>query len=106
MCSVNGIVSLQTVSADVIDANIINNLLYPENYVIAESESIAIVQGSKSFDTLLTPRLENISTLNGIDFDDFIHSQKDNALKEEITFENLIVEGLFQVPCSILWHIS
>ncbi|KOC67832.1 hypothetical protein WH47_12162 [Habropoda laboriosa] len=90
-----------TLTADVSDLYVLNDLPYPEDYVLTDSEDPVIITGSKSFNTLLTPRLENVTTLNGIDFEDFVILNKDNVLKEETTFENLTIERKFQVDGEI-----
>ena len=79
--------------------DILDNLLYPEDYVLENSLSSVIVTGSKSFDSMLISQLEDVATINDIDFEDFVILHKDNVLEKSITFENLMIEGEFWV-CS------
>nr|XP_034171205.1 uncharacterized protein LOC117600218 [Osmia lignaria] len=86
-----------TLTADSLDLDIVNGLLYPDDYVLIHGDNSVNVTGIKSFDKLMLPRLQEVNTLNGIDFQDFIFLNRDNVLKEEITFENLSVDGQLQI---------
>ena len=83
--------------SDIFKLDILDNLLYPEDYVLENSVSPVVVTGSKSFDTMLVSQLEDVATINGIDFEDFVILHKDNVLEKSITFENLTIEGEFWV---------
>lgn len=85
--------------SDIFKLDILDNLLYPEDYVLENSVSSVVVTGSKSFDSMLVSQLEDVATINGIDFGDFVILHKDNVLEKSITFENLTIEGEFWV-CS------
>lgn len=64
------------------------------------------VTGRKSFNQLLVHDLHGLKTINGIDINDFVILHKDNVLNEEITFEDLEVEGPTQVNCyNFEWSI-
>lgn len=87
----------QTLTSDIFKLAIVNDLLYPENFVLVDSASSTIVNGTKSFDSVLTSQLENATTLNGVNFQDYVILNKENVLKEEVTFENLAIEGELKV---------
>ncbi|CAK9817947.1 hypothetical protein ANTQUA_LOCUS9611 [Anthophora quadrimaculata] len=90
-----------TLNADIIETYVLNDLLYPEDYVLTDSDDSVTVTGTKSINVLLASRLANVTTLNGIDFEDFIILQKDNVLKEEITFEKLTIDRQLQIDGEI-----
>ncbi|XP_076621665.1 female sterile (1) Nasrat [Colletes latitarsis] len=91
-----------TLIADDVYLEILNDLQYPDDYVLRYSEDPVNVIGLKSFDSLTVGNLNVVSTINGIDVDDFILLHKDNVLSKEITFENLEVEGSMQLDGEIV----
>lgn len=83
--------------SDIFELGTLNNLLYPTEYVLENSDTSVIITGTKSFDSMLLSRLENVITLNDVNFEDYVILYKDNILKEEITFENVKIDGEFRV---------
>lgn len=53
--------------------------------------------GKKHFTNLSTAHLLGIEAINKIDIDDFILLNRHEVINEEITFENLEIDGTFQV---------
>ncbi|CAD1475888.1 unnamed protein product, partial [Heterotrigona itama] len=90
-----------TLISDIFKLDILDNLLYPEDYVLENSVSPVIVTGSKSFDSMLISQLDDVATINGIDFEDFVILHKDNILEKSITFENLTIEEEFWIDGDI-----
>ncbi|XP_076299870.1 female sterile (1) Nasrat [Lasioglossum baleicum] len=90
-----------SLSADTVELETLNGLRYPHDYVFIEGNTPAEVTGSKSFNQLRVGNLSGTKTINGIDINDFVILDKENAVEEEITFENLIVEGLLLVDGNI-----
>lgn len=83
---------MQTVTANNIELLVLNDLLYPEQYVLENGTSPYVtVTGSKTFESFEAMELEDAITLNGIDFNDYVILNKENVLKEGISFENLTV---------------
>nr|XP_003700076.1 PREDICTED: uncharacterized protein LOC100883089 [Megachile rotundata] len=89
-----------TLSADIFDVDIVNGLPYPDEYVLTDDRS-ANITGVKSFNKLTVHHLKNVNTLNDIDFEDFVILNRDNVLKEEITFEDLSVYDQIQIDGEI-----
>ncbi|XP_076659708.1 female sterile (1) Nasrat [Halictus rubicundus] len=90
-----------SLSADPVEIDMLNDLRYPYDFVFTENNIEAEVTGSKSFNQLRVGSLNGLKRINGIDIDDFVILHKDNVLDEEITFENLIVEGPLVVDGNI-----
>ncbi|KAF3425333.1 hypothetical protein E2986_03027 [Frieseomelitta varia] len=90
-----------TLISNIFKLDILDNLLYPEDYVLENSVSSVVVTGSKSFDSMLVSQLEDVATINGIDYEDFVILHKDNVLEKSITFENLTIEGEFWIDGDI-----
>ncbi|XP_017762651.1 PREDICTED: uncharacterized protein LOC108552551 [Eufriesea mexicana] len=86
-----------TLSSDIFKLVIVNDLFYPEDYVLMSSTTPVIVTGRKSFDFVLTTELGNVTTLNGVDFQDYVILNKENVLKKEMTFENLTIDGELRI---------
>lgn len=83
---------MQTVTSNNVELSTLNGLLYPEQYVLENGNSAYVtVTGSKIFESFEALELENATTLNGIDFDDYVILSKENVLNEGISFENLTV---------------
>ncbi|CAL7939823.1 unnamed protein product [Xylocopa violacea] len=87
--------------ANICDVNRVNDLLYPEDYVLNRNDGSVIVTGSKTFNLVLAANLMNVVKINDVDFEDFVILYKDNVLKETITFENLTIEGELRVDCDV-----
>ncbi|XP_076477923.1 female sterile (1) Nasrat isoform X2 [Bombus vancouverensis nearcticus] len=90
-----------TLISDIFELGILNNLLYPTEYVLENSDTSVIITGTKSFDSMLLSRLENVTTLNDVNFEDYVILYKDNILKEEIAFENIKIDGEFRLDGEI-----
>ncbi|XP_076763161.1 female sterile (1) Nasrat [Xylocopa sonorina] len=90
-----------TLVANICDVDRVNDLLYPEDYVLSKNDGSVIVTGSKTFDLVLAANLTNVVRLNDIDFEDFVVLYRDNVLKKRITFENLTIEGELRVDCEV-----
>lgn len=71
----------------------LNQLRYPEDYVLANDISPINVTGEKYFSNLSVEHLLNITEINGINVNDFIILSRNEMLDEEITFENLEIDG-------------
>lgn len=83
---------MQTVTSNNVELFTLNDLLYPEQYVLENGSSPYVtVTGSKTFESFEALEMENATILNGIDFDDYVILSKENVLKEGISFENLTV---------------
>lgn len=83
---------MQTVTSNNVELFTLNDLLYPEQYVLENGSSPYVtVTGSKTFESFEALEMENATILNGIDFDDYVILGKENVLKEGISFENLTV---------------
>lgn len=80
------------------EANIknLNDLRYPEDYVLINNRDPINITGEKYFVNLSTTDLLGINTINKINTDDFIILSRHEIINNEITFENLEV-GTFQV---------
>ncbi|XP_017890059.1 uncharacterized protein LOC108630960, partial [Ceratina calcarata] len=87
-------------TTDTFDLNQINGLKYPEDFVLAHKNGEAIVTGLKTFNTLITSRLEDVKTLNGLDFDEYVILDKHNVLKS-ISFENLTIDEELRMDCEM-----
>nr|XP_033339168.1 uncharacterized protein LOC117227773 isoform X1 [Megalopta genalis]XP_033339169.1 uncharacterized protein LOC117227773 isoform X2 [Megalopta genalis] len=90
-----------SLSADSVELGTLNDLQYPYDYVLVDGNIATEVTGLKSFNHLRVGSLSGLKTINGIDIDDFILLQEDNVLNEEITFEDLIVEGPLKIDCNV-----
>nr|XP_031838334.1 uncharacterized protein LOC116429477 [Nomia melanderi] len=91
-----------TLIADNVEIETLNELEYPDDYVLINDDMPTNVTGRKSFNQLLVQDLHGLKTINGIDIDDFVILHKDNVLNEEITFENLEVEGPTQIDGEVV----
>lgn len=74
----------------------LNDFPYPEGYVLMGSRAVVEVPGPKSFNALAVLK-KHVNTINGIGIEDFVILDKENILNEEITFENLTIDGALQV---------
>ncbi|XP_043789658.1 uncharacterized protein LOC122713359 [Apis laboriosa] len=91
-----------TVTSNNVELSTLNGLLYPEQYVLENGNSPYVtVTGSKTFESFEALELENATTLNGIDFDDYVILSKENVLNEGISFENLTVTDELILDCEI-----
>ncbi|XP_032684825.1 uncharacterized protein LOC116850535 [Odontomachus brunneus] len=79
----------------------LNDLQYPRDFVPRHSWSPVNVTGEKFFSTLSAMNLINVSKINDVDIDDFIIVSRHEVLDREITFENLQIDGVFQVDGNI-----
>lgn len=70
---------------------------YPENYVLTSDKFSINITGAKHFANLTTAHLSGIEAINKINIDDFIILSRHEVINEEITFENLEIDGTFQV---------
>ncbi|KZC06056.1 hypothetical protein WN55_07142 [Dufourea novaeangliae] len=94
-----------TLIADTVELDTLNDLYYPDDYVLIDDDTSSKVIGSKSFNQLIVTNLKGVKTINGISIDDFVILHKDNVLNEEITFDNLEIEGSFQT-FDISFHVE
>ncbi|XP_024892131.1 uncharacterized protein LOC112467658 [Temnothorax curvispinosus] len=85
------------------EANVknLNGLQYPENYVLLNEQFSINITGKKYFGNLSTTHLLDIEAINKIDIDDFIILSRHEAINKEITFENLEIDGIFQIDGNI-----
>lgn len=81
------------------EANVknMNHLRYPEDYVLINDKSLINVTSEKYFANLSTTHLLGIDSINEINMDDFIILSRQEIVDQEITFENLEIDGTFQV---------
>ncbi|XP_023314340.1 uncharacterized protein LOC106648688 [Trichogramma pretiosum] len=83
---------LRGTSIEALDTVYLNGRVYPSEYIFKSFPEIAIIQGSKSFQTLRVLNLEGVYTINEIDADDFVILNSDQSLNYTIFFENLTVD--------------
>ncbi|XP_011699083.1 PREDICTED: uncharacterized protein LOC105456604, partial [Wasmannia auropunctata] len=75
----------------------LNYLQYPENYVLINDKFPINVTSEKYVTKLSTTHLLDIKRINEIDFKDFVILNRHEVINHEITFENLEINGIFQV---------
>ncbi|XP_011876315.1 PREDICTED: uncharacterized protein LOC105566711 [Vollenhovia emeryi] len=79
----------------------LNGLSYPENYVSTGGIFSTNITGEKHFTNLSVEHLLGIAAINKINIDDFIIPSRHKVIDAEITFENLEIEGAFQIDGNV-----
>lgn len=73
---------------------------YPRDYVLADWSNRKLetnITSVKYFDKLSVKKLVNVSTINDINITDFIILSRHEVIDEEITFEDLEIDGILLV---------
>ncbi|OXU21662.1 hypothetical protein TSAR_016063 [Trichomalopsis sarcophagae] len=80
----------------------LNELKYPYNYVLKSDPEEADITSDKTFQSIRVTNLQDVKTINGIDADEFIILNADQSLKNQITFENVVIDKRLQIDGSIV----
>lgn len=84
-------------SASFIQMDILNNVRYPDEYVLKGGPEVALITNAKTFEVLKVSDIQGVDFINGIDSNDFIVLNVDQSLSHPITFQNLIIDESLQV---------
>lgn len=77
----------------------LNDLQYPDDYVLSNSTDTIVVTGEKEFSRLTvgTLDLDDLKTINSLPIDQYVTLHGDVTVTEEMTFDDLVVTNKFQV---------